>query len=72
MKDVRSRGVSSEDIFRTRRGSSGVDVRTFFAQKSLDFLKFMMCPHGEGGKGSIFYDFVRMSLIDGSLVKKFK
>jgi len=32
-------------------GSLDVDVRTFMVQKTSDFSKFMVCPHGQGGKG---------------------
>jgi len=40
-----------------RQGGGGVlQMRTcgrphFFAQTTSDFLKFMMCPHGQGGEG---------------------
>jgi len=33
----------------------------FLEQKTLDVLKFMVCPHGQGRRGSIFRDFVRMA-----------
>jgi len=49
------------------RDSSDADVRTFFLQNTLDFLKFMVCPHekgvrcrvsadifGQGGRGQFF------------------
>jgi len=55
---------------------SDADVLIFFAQKTSDFSKFMVCPHGQGGigvepvrtfcgqggMGSIFCDFVRTKL----------
>jgi len=31
------------------RGSSHADVRTYWCKKTSDFLKFIMCPHGQGG-----------------------
>jgi len=57
-----------------RGGSSDADGRTFWCNKTPDFSKFMVCPHGQGevesvrtffgqeGKGSIFRDFVRSPL----------
>jgi len=38
-------------------GSSDADVRTFCCKKQQ--LQFMVCPHWQGGRGSIFCDFVR-------------
>jgi len=47
------RGLSSADISRTkRRDPSGADVHTLLVQKPADFSKFMVCPHGQGGRGS--------------------
>jgi len=51
----------------------------FFGAKSSDFLKFMVCPHGQGrrasadilwtrGEGSIFRDFVRTSFMAAPLL----
>jgi len=34
----------------------------FFGAKNFDFSKFMVCPHGQGGKRSIFHDFVERLL----------
>jgi len=31
--------------------SSDADVRTIWCKKTLDFSKFMVCPHGQGGRG---------------------
>jgi len=76
MQSGRERGLSSADIFRTR---GVLQMRTFalLEVKSSDFSKFMMCPHGQGGKGwtsadilrtkgegSIFRDFVRTSFME--------
>jgi len=33
-------------------------------QKTLDFSKYMVCPHGLGERGLIFRDFVRTSFMD--------
>jgi len=57
---------------------SDADVRTFWCKNLWIFLKFMVCPHGQGrGEGSsqcgqgergqFYRDFVRMSFMDGSL-----
>jgi len=71
IKDVRSQEggeveVYSADILWTRRGFT-LQMRTsaFFGAKTLDFSKFIVCPHGQEGselgrsrgKGSIFRDF---------------
>jgi len=32
----------------------------------------MVCPHGQGGSGSIFRDFVRASFLEGPLVNAVK
>jgi len=49
----------------------------FLEQKASDFSKFIVCPHGQGGRrlsqcghfldkgGSVFFDFVRTSFVDG-------
>jgi len=37
----------------------------FLAQKSSDFLKFMVCPHGQRGKGINFSRFCAASFMDG-------
>jgi len=50
IKSVHSQGFSSSDIFRTR-GSSDVEVRTFWCKKTSNFSKFMLCPHGQGEGG---------------------
>jgi len=47
-------GLSRADIFRTRE-KKVLQMRTmqtsthFGEKKSSDFLKFMVCPHGQGG-----------------------
>jgi len=62
-----------------RQGGRRVQIRTsaLFGANYFGFLKFMMCPYGQGGwvsaykerKGSIFLDFVRTSFIDGPFSK---
>jgi len=50
-KDVRSQGgLSRADIFR-KRGFFRCGRPHFLAQKISDFLKFMVCQHGQGGRG---------------------
>jgi len=39
-----------------------------FGVKTPDFSKFTASPHGQGGRGSIFRDFVQTSFMDGPLV----
>jgi len=55
IKDVRSqeeRGLTSAGIFRTRdEGFFRCGHPHFFAQKTSDFSKFMVCQNGQGGKG---------------------
>jgi len=75
-------------VHKGRSQSEGCPVRTFcgqgrffrygrphfLVQKTSNFSKFMLCPHGQGGKGmsqcgqegrgSIFCDFVRTSCMD--------
>jgi len=36
--------------FADKGGFSDADARTFWCKKTLDFSKFMVCPHGQGGK----------------------
>jgi len=51
MKDVRSQrgwGLSSADIFRTRKVLQ-VRTSTLFSAKTSNFSKFMMCPQGVRG-----------------------
>jgi len=66
-------GVSSADILRIRRrGFFRRGHPHYLVQKTSDFSKFMMCPHGQGeggrasadkgGEGPIFRDFVRVFL----------
>jgi len=50
-------------------------MSALFEAKNSDFLKFLVCPHGQGlsyygqaGRGSIFRDFVRKSFMDGLLI----
>jgi len=51
MKDVCSQGrLYSADILRTR-GVLQMWMFALFGAKSSDFLKFMVCPHGQGGGG---------------------
>jgi len=74
--------LSSADIFRTKgEGFFRCGRPHFLAQKTLDFLKFIVCPHGQGGGrsgqcgqgvGSIFRDFVRTSFMDGPLAISIK
>jgi len=60
-----------------RGGISDADVRTLWCKKTSDFSKFMVCPHGQKGRGvepvrnfadkgseSIFRDFMRTSFKD--------
>jgi len=42
-------------------GGSSDGTSAFFGGKTLDFSKFMVCPHGQGGKG---VDFVRTFFMD--------
>jgi len=51
IKDVRNQGegVCPVQNFADKGGSSDVDICTFLPQKTLDFWKFMVCPHGQGG-----------------------
>jgi len=72
--------LSSADIFRTR-GVLQMRTSTLLGAKNVGFLKFIVCLHGKGelnqcghvankwGGGSIFFDFVRTSFMDGSLAK---
>jgi len=38
-----------------------------FGEKTSDLSKFMLCPHGQGERGSISRDFVQTSFMDGPL-----
>jgi len=78
------KGPSVKDVRIQGRGGCPVRTRGFFIcgrlhflmQKNFDFLKFMVCPHGQGGvepvrtffgqegRGSIFHDSVRTSFMD--------
>jgi len=75
------RDMSCADILRTKGegSSSDVDVRTFWCKKTLDFTKFIVCPHGQGGwtsatfcrqraRGSIFNGFVRTSFMEDPFI----
>jgi len=46
-------------------GGGGLQMRTsvVFGAKNVGF--FVVCPHGQGERGSIFRDFVRTSFMDG-------
>jgi len=33
------------------KGGGYADAHTFWCKKTPDFLKFMVCPHGQGGGG---------------------
>jgi len=46
------RGLSSVD--NERGGYSDADAHTFLVQKTLDFSKFMVRLHGQGGRGLSF------------------
>jgi len=77
IKNVRiQEGLSIADILWTK----GVQMRTsaLSGANTSDFFKFMVCPHGQGGRGLsqcehfvdsrwglIFRDFVRTSFMDG-------
>jgi len=51
IKNVRSQGLSSADILRTREWGSSDAEFCIFWYKNSGFLKFMMCPHphAQGG-----------------------
>jgi len=57
IKDIRcKREVSSADIFWTRgEGVLQMRTSTLFGVKNSDFSKFMVCPHGQGERGSRQY-----------------
>jgi len=55
--------------FSDKEVSSDADVRNFWRKKT-NFSKFMVCPHGQGGRGVNFCDFVRTSFMNGPLYKK--
>jgi len=56
-QDVRSPGEGVCPVLtRKEGGSSDTDVRTFWEQKTSDFSKFMVCPLGQGGRGSASAD----------------
>jgi len=48
IKDVRNQGIFPVQTFYGQGDSYDADVRIFGAKTS-DFLKFMMCPHKQGG-----------------------
>jgi len=70
IKDVHSQGgrgfVQCRPFADKRRG---VFFRCgsphFLVQQTPDFSKFMVCPHGLGGRRSIFLDFVQTSFMHG-------
>jgi len=45
-----SGGLSSADILRTR-GILQMRTSALFFKKTPNFSKFIVCPHGQGGKG---------------------
>jgi len=50
-------------------GRKGSQMHTFalLDAKNSDFLKFMVCPHGQGGRGSIFLDFEQTTFMNSLL-----
>jgi len=46
---IRGRGLSSAD--KEGEGSFRSGRPHFFCNKTSDFSKFMVCPHGQGGRG---------------------
>jgi len=66
---VRDKGnLSSAGIFQTRwEGVFRCRRPHFLVQKNFKFSKLMVCPHGQGRKGSIFCDFERKSFMDSPL-----
>jgi len=51
IKECAVRGLSSADILWTRRERKFLRCWRphFLVQKTMDFLKFLVCPHGQGG-----------------------
>jgi len=78
IKDVRSQeeGVCPVRTFNGQGDFFRCGRPHFFAQKNPDISKFMVCPHGQGGRGlsqggrSIFQDFMRMFFMDVSFSKR--
>jgi len=71
-KRHRSQGgvrLSSANIFRTKWAVFRFQMRTSaqFGAKNSNFSKFILCPHEQRGRGSIFRDFVRTSFMNGPL-----
>jgi len=81
IKDVRSRGVGGGEVVQCGHEGRGVfrcGRSHFLVENITDFLKFMVCPHGQGGwglsqcghfadkggRGSICHNFVRTSFMD--------
>jgi len=67
IKDVRSQGGEKFvqcGYFADKGGFFKCRRPHFSKQKTSHFWKFMVCTHGQGGRGSIFRDFVRTSFMD--------
>jgi len=71
-------GLFSADIFRTR-GILQMRTSALFGAKNFRFLKFMVCPDGQGdqcghlrtrGRGHFFRDFMQTSFMDSPFIRE--